>query len=51
MKKANKILVLGVDGMDPRLSKKLMDDGRMPNLKRLYDEGACLNGRENYFSY
>ena len=37
----NKILILGVDGMDPRLSKKLMDDGRMPNLKRLYDEGAC----------
>ena len=41
MRKSNKILVLGVDGMDPRLSKKLMDDGRMPNLKRLYDEGAC----------
>lgn len=38
---SEKIMVLGVDGMDPRLSKKLMDDGRMPNLKKLYDQGAC----------
>ena len=38
---ANKILVLGVDGLDPRLSKKLMDEGRMPNLQRLYENGAC----------
>ena len=29
----NKLLVLGVDGMDPRISKRMMDDGRMPNLK------------------
>ena len=36
-----KVLILGVDGMDPRLSKKLMDDGRMPNLKKLYEAGAC----------
>ena len=38
---ASKILVLGVDGMDPRLAKKMMDDGRMPNLKYLYEHGAC----------
>ncbi len=38
---ADKILILGVDGMDPRLSKKMMDAGRMPNLKKLYDAGAC----------
>lgn len=36
-----KILVLGIDGMDPRLTKKLVDAGRMPNLKKLYDLGAC----------
>lgn len=37
---AEKILILGIDGMDPRLAKKLMDDGRMPNLKKMYDKGA-----------
>lgn len=37
----NKILVLGVDGMDPRYSKFLMDQGKMPNLKKLVDFGAC----------
>ena len=36
----NKILVLGVDGMDPRISKRMMDDGRMPNLKAYREKGA-----------
>lgn len=36
----NKVLVLGVDGMDPRISKRLMDEGRMPNLKKFRDKGA-----------
>ena len=36
----NKLLVLGVDGMDPRISKRMMDDGRMPNLKAFRDRGA-----------
>ena len=35
-----KIMVLGVDGMDPRLSKKYMDEGKMPNLKKLVEQGA-----------
>lgn len=35
-----KILVLGVDGMDPRISKRLMDEGRMPALKKFREAGA-----------
>lgn len=35
-----KLLVLGVDGMDPRISKRLMDDGRMPTLKKFRDAGS-----------
>jgi len=35
-----KIMVLGVDGMDPRLSKKYIDEGKMPNLKKLMEKGA-----------
>ncbi len=40
----NKVLVLGVDGMDPRLSKYFMDKGKMPNLKKFVTQGAA---REN----
>ncbi len=35
-----KIMVLGVDGMDPRLSKKYIEEGKMPNLKKLVERGA-----------
>ena len=37
---ADKIIVLGVDGMDPRLSKKFVDEGVMPNLKTIMDRGV-----------
>lgn len=36
-----KLIVLGVDGMDPRLTKKLMDDGELPNIKKFVERGAC----------
>ena len=39
--KAEKILVLGVDGLDPRLAKHCLNKGLMPNLQRLIDLGAC----------
>ena len=32
-KLANKVLVLGIDGLDPKLVKKYMDEGRMPHFK------------------
>lgn len=38
---SNKILVLGIDGMDPRLTKYHMDQGYMPNLKKLLEKGAA----------
>lgn len=41
MKKADKVLVLGIDGMDPRLSRYHMEQGYMPNLKKLIERGAC----------
>ena len=30
----NKLLILGLDGMDPRFSKAMVDAGKMPNLKK-----------------
>ena len=38
---AEKILVLGVDGMDPRLTRHYLAEGKMPNLQKLIARGAC----------
>ena len=38
---AKKIFVLGIDGMDPRLTRKFLDEGKMPNTKKLMEKGAC----------
>jgi predicted AlkP superfamily phosphohydrolase/phosphomutase len=35
-----KVFVLGFDGLDPTLARKWMDEGKLPNLKQLADEGA-----------
>lgn len=37
---SEKILILGIDGMDPKLTKKFVSEGRMPNTKRLIERGA-----------
>ncbi len=34
-----KVIVLGFDGMDPVLARRLMDEGKLPNLARLAKEG------------
>ena len=36
-----KVLLLGVDGMDPRLTRKFVDEGKMPNVKQYIERGAC----------
>lgn len=33
-------MILGVDGMDPTLLRRLMDAGRMPNCRRLAQQGC-----------
>ena len=37
----NKVLVLGVDGLDPRLTKKYMDKGVMPNFTEFMKKGSA----------
>ncbi len=36
-----KLFVLGIDGLDPRYSRKMLREGRMPNLQKFIDRGAC----------
>lgn len=35
-----RVVVLGFDGMDPRLTMRFLKDGKMPNFRRLADEGV-----------
>lgn len=37
---ADKIMILGVDGMDPRLTRKYIDEGKCPRSKLLLKEAA-----------
>ena len=35
-----RVFVIGFDGMDPTLAKRWMDAGKLPNLKKLAEEGT-----------
>jgi predicted AlkP superfamily phosphohydrolase/phosphomutase len=35
-----KVVVMGFDGMDPTLARRYMDEGKLPNLKRLAESGT-----------
>jgi predicted AlkP superfamily phosphohydrolase/phosphomutase len=36
-----KILLLGIDGMDPRFTRWMLDQGKMPNTQKMLDRGAA----------
>ena len=38
---SDKVLLLGIDGMDPRFSRVMVDEGHMPNLKKLIERGSA----------
>lgn len=40
-KKTEKLIVLGIDGMDPCLTKYMLDKGEMPALKEFVARGGC----------
>lgn len=39
-KLSSKVMVLGVDGLDPSLTRKYVDEGLLPNIKKLAERGA-----------
>ena len=39
-KSGRKLLVIGIDGMDPLLLRQYMAEGAMPHFKKLADEGT-----------
>jgi predicted AlkP superfamily phosphohydrolase/phosphomutase len=34
------VVILGLDGLDPELARRFMDQGKLPNLKRLAEDGC-----------
>ena len=38
---SEKVLVLGIDGMDPRFTRRMVDEGKMPNTKALIERGSA----------
>ncbi|MEK6800038.1 MAG: alkaline phosphatase family protein [Planctomycetota bacterium] len=38
--RVKRVVVLGLDGMEPKLAEKYMGEGKMPNLSRLAKEGC-----------
>src|SRR5438105_1043028 len=36
----NKVIVLGIDGMDPQLLKRFIQEGKMPNFAMLMQQGS-----------
>jgi len=46
--RVKKVIFLGLDGLDPRLTEKLMDEGRLPNLARLREQGSFRRLRTTF---
>ena len=44
----NRIVVIGLDGLDPGLTEKWMAEGRLPNLQRLARQGSFERLRTTY---
>ncbi|MCI0378260.1 MAG: alkaline phosphatase family protein [Gemmataceae bacterium] len=40
MKRVRKVIVLGLDGFDPKIAHRLMNQGALPNLARLAERGG-----------
>jgi predicted AlkP superfamily phosphohydrolase/phosphomutase len=45
-----KLVILGFDGLDPRLVQKWMDDGKLPHLKKLASSGGGVRRLETTHS-
>jgi predicted AlkP superfamily phosphohydrolase/phosphomutase len=38
--KVRRVIFLGLDGLDPRLTERYIDQGKLPNLQRLKEQGS-----------
>ncbi len=46
--RVKKLIFLGLDGLDPRITERLMSEGRLPNLTRLKEQGGYRRLRTTF---
>lgn len=46
--RVKRVVFLGLDGLDPRMTERLMAEGKMPNLARLRERGGYSRLRTTY---
>ena len=61
MRRVKRVIFLGLDGLDPKLTERFMAEGKLPNLSRLKEQGAfpplahhvsvAVSGRLVYFRH
>lgn len=42
--RTNKLIVLGIDGMDPVTTRRMIDEGKLPNIKKYLELGSARTG-------
>src|SRR5688572_5782486 len=46
--KVRRIVYLGLDGFDPKLAERFLEEGKLPNLKKLADRGTYTRLRTTF---
>ncbi len=46
--KYKRVLVIGIDAMDPKITDKLMSEGKLPNFKKLAGQGSFMSLNTSY---
>ena len=41
MSNDNKVFVIGIDGMDPKMTRRMVDGGKLPNIKKMIEMGSA----------
>ncbi len=44
----NKVIIIGIDGFDPRVAKSLIAENKLPNLNKLVKNGTFINLNTSY---
>ena len=48
MAKADRVVILGLDGLEPTIAERLMKEGKLPNLQKLKDQGSYSHLQTTY---
>ncbi|RMF69185.1 MAG: nucleotide pyrophosphatase, partial [Calditrichaeota bacterium] len=46
--KTDRVVILGLDGLEPTLTERLMSEGKLPNLKKLQEQGSYSHLQTTY---